>query len=76
MATVKLTKTVIETAVPQDKDYELRDTIVPGFHCKITTKGRKIFALQYRTNSGERRKPTIGKFGELIVEQARDIARD
>lgn len=76
MATVKLTKTVIETAVPQGKDYELRDTLVPGFHCKVTTKGRKIFALQYRTNSGGRRKPTIGKFGELTVEQARDIARD
>src|SRR4029453_2491653 len=28
------------------------------------------------TNVGERRKPTIGRFGELTVEQARLIARD
>src|SRR5690606_41278375 len=49
---------------------------VPGFVCKVTTKGKKIFALQYRTNAGERRKPTIGRFGELTVDQAREIARD
>lgn len=32
--------------------------------------------LQYRTNWGERRKPKIGQFGELTVEQARSIAQD
>jgi integrase len=31
--------------------------------------------LQYRTNGGERRKPSIGLFGELTVEQARKIAQ-
>ena len=76
MAILKLTKTVVETAAAAAKDYELRDTLVPGFVCKVTTKGRKIFALQYRTNAGERRKPTVGRFGELTVDQAREIARD
>ncbi len=76
MAILKLTKTVVETAAAAGKDYELRDTLVPGFVCKVTTKGKKIFALQYRTNAGERRKPTIGRFGELTVDQAREIARD
>jgi len=76
MAILKLTKTVVETAAAAAKDYELRDTLVPGFVCKVTTKGKKIFALQYRTNAGERRKPTIGRFGELTVDQAREIARD
>src|SRR5258707_2900497 len=32
--------------------------------------------LQYRTNAGERRKPAIGRFGELTVEQARSLAQD
>ncbi len=32
--------------------------------------------VQYRTNIGERRKPAIGRFGELTVEQARSIAQD
>ena len=32
--------------------------------------------LQYRTNSGVRRKPSLGQFGELTVEQARSLAQD
>ncbi len=31
--------------------------------------------LQYRTNAGERRKPALGQFGELTVEQARFMAQ-
>lgn len=76
MAILKLTKTVVETAAAAAKDYELRDTLVPGFVCKVISKGKKIFALLYCTNVGERRKPTIGRFGELTVDQAREIARD
>ncbi len=36
MAKIKLTKTAVEAAQPQAKDVELRDTVVPGFLCKIT----------------------------------------
>jgi hypothetical protein len=32
--------------------------------------------LQYRTNSGVRRKPALGQFGELTVDQARSLAQD
>src|SRR3546814_7459076 len=32
--------------------------------------------LQYRTNAGERRKPALGQFGELTVEQARFMAQE
>ena len=76
MAKIKLTKSAVDTAGITGKDYELRDTIVPGFLCKVTAHGRKVFMLQYRTNWGERRKPKIGQFGELTVEQARSIAQD
>ena len=31
--------------------------------------------LQYRTNAGERRKPAIGLYGELTIEQARALAQ-
>jgi len=75
MAKIKLTKTAVEAAQPQDKDVELRDTVVPGFLCKITPAGRRVFMLQYRTNAGERRKPALGQFGELTVEQARIMAQ-
>lgn len=74
MPTQKLTKRLVDAAQPQSRDYEIRDTEAPGFLCKITPSGRKTFMLQYRTIGGERRKPAIGLFGELTVEQARAIA--
>jgi len=67
MAKIKLTKTAVESAQPQSKDIELRDTVVPGFLCKITSKGRRVSMLQYRTNSGQPRKPPLGLFGELAA---------
>ncbi|MBV6389952.1 MAG: hypothetical protein JNIBNLAF_01604 [Nitrosomonas europaea] len=76
MAKLKLTKSVVDAAQPQAQAVELRDTQVPGFLCKITPTGRKVFMLQYRTNAGERHKPALGLFGELTVEQARSLAQD
>ena len=76
MATIKLTKTAVDSATPKSKDYELRVTAIPGFLLKVTPTGRKVFMIQYRTNAGERRKPAIGRFGEITVEQARSIAQD
>jgi hypothetical protein len=32
--------------------------------------------LQYRTHAGERRKPALGLYGELTVEQARALAQE
>ena len=76
MAKIKLTKSVVDAATFRAKEYELRDIAVPGFLLKVTPAGRKIFMFQYRTNAGERRKPAIGRFGELTVEQARSIDQD
>lgn len=76
MAKIKLTKSVVDASPFRAKEYELRDTGVPGFLLKVTPAGRKVFMVQYRTNAGERRKPAIGRFGELTVEQARSIAQD
>jgi len=50
-------KTAVETAHPQEKAIELRDTVIPGLVCKITPAGRRVFMPQYRTNTSERRKP-------------------
>jgi hypothetical protein len=67
--TLKLTKTSVDSAASQLKDYELRDTVTPGFLLKITPTGRKVFMIQYRTNAGERRKPAIGRFGEIGLDR-------
>ena len=76
MAKIKLTKSAVDAAQPSAQPIELRDTLVPGFLCKITPAGRKVFMLQYRTNAGERRKPALGQYGELTVEQARSLAQE
>src|SRR3546814_16537892 len=53
------------------------DTLFPytTLFRSITPPGRKVFMLQYRTNAGERRKPALGQYGELTVEQARSLAQ-
>ena len=76
MAKIKFTKSAVDAAKPEAQAIELRDTLVPGFLCKITPAGRKVFMLQYRTNAGERRKPALGMYGELTVEQARSLAQN
>ena len=76
MPSIKLTKSAVDTARPTARDYEIRDTIVPGFLCKITPAGRKTFMLSYRTPTGERRKPALGTYGQITVDQARKLAQD
>jgi integrase len=76
MPKLKLTKTTLDSAQPDQKDYELRDTTIPGFLLKVTPTGRKIFMIAYVARNGQRRKPAIGRFGEITVEQARSIAQD
>ncbi len=72
----KLTKSVSDAAVPRTTTYEIWDTIIPGFLLKVTPAGRKTFMLAYTTANGQRRKPSIGRFGAITVEQARTIAQD
>ncbi|MDP1963678.1 MAG: site-specific integrase [Reyranella sp.] len=76
MPRLKLTKTVVDTAQPEKEPYELRDAAIPGFLLKVTPTGRKVFMVAYIANNGQRRKPAIGRFGEISVEQARTIAQD
>jgi integrase len=76
MPKIKLTKTAVDAATPKERDYELRDTTIPGFLVKVTPTGRKIFMIAYVAHNGQRRKPAIGRYGEITVEQARGIAQD
>lgn len=76
MPRTKLAKTIVEAAPAGGRDYELRDALTPGFLLKVTPAGGKIFMLAYTNVQGRRRKPAIGRYGELTVEQARAVARD
>ncbi|WP_106639801.1 tyrosine-type recombinase/integrase [Allosphingosinicella vermicomposti] len=74
MATKKLTKAVIQQARSEAVAYEIRDTVISGLILKVNPSGRKVFMIDYRDNAGQRRKPVIGRFGDLTVSQARDLA--
>jgi integrase len=73
---VKLTKRLIDAAVPTSKDLFLWDSSIPGFGLKITPKDARVFVLQYWAPRLKqvRRRYTIGPFGALTVEQARTEA--
>lgn len=45
MAKIKLTKSAVDAAQPQAQTIELRDTLAPGFLCKMTPAGRTLFML-------------------------------
>jgi integrase len=73
---LKLTKKAIDDAKPRAVDYILWDTEVPGLGLKITPTARKVFICFFRTLDGTQRKPKVGDFGAITLDQAREIARD
>jgi Arm DNA-binding domain len=74
MPQLKLTKTLTDAARPETVPCDLGNTIIAGFLLKVTPTGRKIFLVATLANNDQRRKPAIGRLGEITVEQARDSA--
>ena len=74
---MKLTKRAID-ALAYQGDGESRDVRwdeeVPGFGVRIYPTGKKAFVLSYRVQ-GRKRLLTLGRYGVLTVDQARDQAR-
>jgi len=67
----KITKRKVDEVQPGDRDVFLWDTELPGFGCKVTPKGGRIYVLQYG-QAGRDRRITIGRHGiDLTAEQAR-----
>jgi len=51
-----------------------RDSAIPGFGLRVTSSGGKSFIVEKRIE-GKVKRVTLGKYGNLTVEQARDEAR-
>jgi integrase len=70
---IKLTKRVIDaTRSPETGQVFLRDADIPGFGVRLT-KTTKVFILEKRIH-GQMRRITIGTYGPLTLEQARERA--
>lgn len=75
----KLNKQVIAAAAAQDREVIIWDADVPGLGLRITPNGAKSFILKTRIGGGRSapvRKPTLGKVGDITLDQARTKARE
>lgn len=75
MASQKLNPTFVNSLEPREKDYTVYDTEVPGFHVKVTPRGKKVYYLWYRTRDRRAGKYCLGEHGVLTPHQAREMAR-
>jgi integrase len=60
---------------PTSSRREHYDGLIPGLGVRITDKGTKTFIYVYSFN-GRRRRFTIGRVGEIALEDAREKARE
>ncbi len=80
---MKLTKSAIDKATYAGRELKpgiwsrhvLWDAALPGFGIRVFPTGVKAFVVAYRT-AGRQRQMTLGRYGVLTLEQARDAARD
>ena len=59
----KITKSVVDGAVPGARDAFIWDAELKGFGLKVTPKGRRVYLVQYRLPDGTTRRYTIGVHG-------------
>lgn len=69
----KLTKKLVESLVSSDQTYTLWDHEIPGFGVRVMTSGHKSFVLKCLVNR-QQRWMTLGRFGDITLEEARKMA--
>lgn len=71
MASTQLTDSQCKQAKPKDKPYRLSD--VNGLSLQVSTNGTKYWNLRLTIN-GDRKSKSIGKYPDISLKKARDIA--
>jgi integrase len=78
MADVRLTKRVVDAALPRETRYIVFDGLIAGFGLRVMPTGAKSYIYEYRPGAGGRAQPkrryTIGKANDLTPDMARKEA--
>ncbi|SFL22918.1 protein of unknown function [Pseudovibrio ascidiaceicola] len=69
-----VTKRTVDAAEPKAKKYFVWDGKLSGFGLQVMPSGHKSFVVQYRTLEGRSRRMTLGKYGGLTPDEARELA--
>ncbi len=72
---MRITKTVLRELNTKNKDLLVWDDALPGFGVRVKVNGTKTFMIQYRNQFGRMRRYSIGRLGDITLDQARKEAR-
>lgn len=70
----RITKRSVDALALKDADYFYWDTQIPGFGVRVSPKGRKTYAVQYRIG-GRTKRVSLGVHGAITPDEARELAR-
>ena len=74
----KLTKRTVDAAKPTAARFIVWDSAMPGFGLRVEPSGVKVFIARYRAGGGRAgtlRQATIGRYGTVTADEARQKAR-
>ena len=72
----KITKRLIDALPPGGERLILWDSELKGFGLVALPSGVRSFIVQYRNETGRKRRLTLGRFGVMTVDGARAAARE
>jgi integrase len=72
----RLTDANVHSLKAKAKRYLVYDTAAPGFGVRVSPRGRKTFVLVARFDGKHPARRSLGVFGKISLEDAREKARD